>query len=264
MEVFALIGPSGTGKSHHALEVADRYSIDYIIDDGLLIKDQQVVAGISSKKEDNKVTAIKRALFSFPDHREAVKEAIRRHKPDKILVISTSEKMVGKIVERLEIPYPHTMIHIEDVASADDIAAAKEERNKKGKHVIPVSYIEVKKSFPGQLVGRIWFFRKNGDRRDKTIVRPPFSYFGKVSVKQRVIRDIVGYILRNMDNVTSHSCDISFESEHINVDVSVVVKYGIAIPFLASSIKRKIRGSIQYFTGLEVGLVNINVEGLAL
>jgi len=37
MEIFALMGESGTGKSYKALLVAHKYSINYIIDDGLLM-----------------------------------------------------------------------------------------------------------------------------------------------------------------------------------------------------------------------------------
>ena len=35
MEVLALVGPSGTGKSHRALVVAHDYNVDAIIDDGI-------------------------------------------------------------------------------------------------------------------------------------------------------------------------------------------------------------------------------------
>ena len=38
MYICALVGPSGTGKSHRALWVAKEHNIDYIIDDGLLIR----------------------------------------------------------------------------------------------------------------------------------------------------------------------------------------------------------------------------------
>ena len=37
MKVYALIGPSGTGKSYHVPHLAQKYKIDCIIDDGLLI-----------------------------------------------------------------------------------------------------------------------------------------------------------------------------------------------------------------------------------
>jgi len=38
MKVIALVGGSGTGKSHKALLIAHKENIEYIIDDGLLIK----------------------------------------------------------------------------------------------------------------------------------------------------------------------------------------------------------------------------------
>ena len=37
MKVIALVGPSGTGKSHHAFSVARKFNTELIIDDGLLI-----------------------------------------------------------------------------------------------------------------------------------------------------------------------------------------------------------------------------------
>jgi ABC-type oligopeptide transport system ATPase subunit len=37
-KVFALVGGSGTGKSFRAKLVAQKYGIDFIIDDGLLDK----------------------------------------------------------------------------------------------------------------------------------------------------------------------------------------------------------------------------------
>ena len=50
MEVYALIGASGTGKSHNAYIVMEQYSIDMMIDDGLLIKDGKKMAGTSAKQ----------------------------------------------------------------------------------------------------------------------------------------------------------------------------------------------------------------------
>ena len=66
MEVIALVGPSGTGKSHRALLVAHNNQADAIIDDGLLIKNGKIIAGKSAKREQNKVLAVKRAIFVLP------------------------------------------------------------------------------------------------------------------------------------------------------------------------------------------------------
>ena len=46
IKVYAFVGPSGTGKSYRAQMVANENGIKYIIDDGLLIKDNEVIAGV--------------------------------------------------------------------------------------------------------------------------------------------------------------------------------------------------------------------------
>ncbi|MBR1802790.1 MAG: hypothetical protein IJ777_02310 [Clostridia bacterium] len=50
IKVYAFIGPSGTGKSYRAQMVASENNINYIIDDGILIKDNGIIAGSSAKK----------------------------------------------------------------------------------------------------------------------------------------------------------------------------------------------------------------------
>ena len=75
MEVIALVGPSGTGKSHRALLVAHNNQADAIIDDGLLIKNGKIIAGKSAKREHNKVLAVNLAIFVLPGHAEEVRKA---------------------------------------------------------------------------------------------------------------------------------------------------------------------------------------------
>ena len=48
IKVYAFVGPSGTGKSYRAQMVAGEYDIHYIIDDGLLIKDNEVIGNGSN------------------------------------------------------------------------------------------------------------------------------------------------------------------------------------------------------------------------
>ena len=43
MKVYAFVGPSGTGKSYRAQMVASEKEIHFIIDDGLLIKDNNAL-----------------------------------------------------------------------------------------------------------------------------------------------------------------------------------------------------------------------------
>ena len=63
MRVLAFVGPSGTGKSYRAQLVARENNIHYIIDDGLLINENEVLAGTSAKKAPTKIETVKHALF---------------------------------------------------------------------------------------------------------------------------------------------------------------------------------------------------------
>ena len=64
MEVYALIGKSGTGKSFQAMNLCKQYNIESIIDDGLFIYKSTVVEGVSAKRAETKIGAVKTALFS--------------------------------------------------------------------------------------------------------------------------------------------------------------------------------------------------------
>ena len=105
MDVIALVGPSGTGKSHRALIVAHEHKADAIIDDGLLIKDGKIIAGHSAKRESSKIMAVRRAIFSLPGHAEEVRNVIQEVQPHRILILGTSENMIHKIAEILKLSF---------------------------------------------------------------------------------------------------------------------------------------------------------------
>ena len=116
MDVIALVGPSGTGKSHRALLVAHEHKADAIIDDGILIKDGKIIAGHSAKREPSKIMAVRRAIFILPGHAEEVRAAIEEVEPHRILILGTSENMVYKIAKILGLPSISKIVHIEDIA----------------------------------------------------------------------------------------------------------------------------------------------------
>ena len=97
MTIYALVGKSGTGKSFRAKLIAEQYALTAIIDDGLLIQDEKIVAGKSAKHEKTYMGAVRVALFDDKEHRDAVAKAIQKQNVKKILIIGTSEKMVQKI-----------------------------------------------------------------------------------------------------------------------------------------------------------------------
>lgn len=147
VQVYALVGESGTGKSFRSKLLAEQYGIHAIIDDGLLIQDDKIVAGRSAKREKTYMGAVRAALFDDKEHRDSVARVLRKTHIKKILLLGTSEKMVMKIAMRLQLPQPQKIIHIEEIASKEDIEKAIKSRQVEGKHVIPVPSIEVKKNY---------------------------------------------------------------------------------------------------------------------
>ena len=82
IKVYAFVGPSGTGKSYRAQMVASEKNVNYIIDDGLLIKDNEVIAGESAKKAPTKIETVKHALFYTDEEKESyIEESLERKLP---------------------------------------------------------------------------------------------------------------------------------------------------------------------------------------
>ena len=108
-----LFGPSGTGKSYRAQMVANENKISYIIDDGFLINENDVIAGTSAKKAPTKVETVKKAIFVNEEDRNEMKKAIKKYKPESILILGTSDGMIDKISENLDLPKPCKRIYIQ-------------------------------------------------------------------------------------------------------------------------------------------------------
>lgn len=280
MEVIALVGPSGTGKSHRALLVAHNNQADAIIDDGLLIKNGKIIAGKSAKREQNKVLAVKRAIFVLPGHAEEVRKAIEETKPVRILILGTSENMASKIAKALKLPEVSRFVHIEDIATQSEMDKARFHRLREGKHIIPVPTIELKPHFSGYLVDPINSLLKkrceDGRRRhlgEKSIVRPVFSYYGKLIIDDWAIKAIVRKLLVDGENVTKVADvriehvykgdgEVGFESAGIVIGCDVVISYGKHIPTLVQKLQTQVRKDVEYMTGMVVKKVNITIKAL--
>ena len=280
MEVIALVGPSGTGKSHRALLVAHNNQADAIIDDGLLIKNGKIIAGKSAKREQNKVLAVKRAIFVLPGHAEEVRKAIEETKPVRILILGTAENMASKIAKALKLPEVSRFVHIEDIATQSEMDKARFHRLREGKHIIPVPTIELKPHFSGYLVDPINSLlkkrREDGRRRhlgEKSIVRPVFSYYGKLIIDDWAIKAIVRKLLVDGENVTKVADvriehvykgdgEVGFESAGIVIGCDVVISYGKHIPTLVQKLQNQVRKDVEYMTGMVVKKVNITIKAL--
>lgn len=264
MEVYALVGSSGTGKSYKALEFAYENDIDYIIDDGILIYRNKVLAGISAKQAKTTVEAVKRAIFYNLEHRQKVREVIEKEKINKILVIGTSKKMINQIVDRLSIGKVYKFINIQDISTKDEIEIAKQSR-KEGNHVIPVPAVEIKNMTSGLSINPLKrLFRKGNNINmvvlEKTIIRPTFSYIGKVYIDADVIKQIIEYEVYNFGSIDRiNKINIENCNNFMNIFVSININ-DLEVIKKIESMQQIIKKSIERMTLVNVQKIYINIH----
>ncbi len=270
IRVFALVGESGTGKSFRAKLVSQKYGIDLLIDDGLLIKGDAIVAGKSAKREKLYMAAVKTALFHDKAHRDEVARYLQKHRWKKILLIGTSEKMVFKIAERLQIPHPFKIIKIEDIASKEDIEAAIQSRKIEGKHVIPVPAIEIKRSYPRIFYDSIRvFFQKNMGPNiitppklyEKSVVRPEFSKRGRIVISEAALSQMVIHCVDEFnDAIRIQKITVKSDSQGYRLTVIMELPFGTQLSGNIHNLQQYIIDNIERFTGILIEEVNLVID----
>ena len=283
MEVYALIGASGTGKSHNANSVMQEYGIDMMIDDGLLIRDGKKMAGSSAKAEETTVAAVKRAIFHDPLHAAEVRERIAQLQPKKILIMGTSEKMIDKITTELNLPPVKNKIFIQDIVTPEQIELAQSMR-REGKHVIPLPSIEVKKDLPNYWIDSIRSFvtKKNKDKskgkdkdketdtdksrvssEDKCIVRPRFSQLGRLTISENAIEQIVRHNLM-MQGEFDGSAKIHVDMNEFGVSIycEMKIKFGVPMQQAIEQFQIQTIRDLDEMTNLSVGRIDVRIIGI--
>jgi len=132
---------------------------------GLFIKDNEVIAGSSAKKAPTKIETVKHALFQTDAEKKEIIDAIKKYKPESIMILGTSDNMVHKIAENLGLPKISKIISIDEIATEEEIETARRIRVTEGKHVIPVPTFEIKKDFSGYILDPLQIFKSKGLRK---------------------------------------------------------------------------------------------------
>jgi uncharacterized alkaline shock family protein YloU len=269
VRVYALVGESGTGKSFRAKLVAQKYGIDMIIDDGLLIKGDTLIAGRSAKKEQLYMAAVKTALFHDKAHRDEVARALQREKFRKILVIGTSDRMARKICERLQIPHPVKIIKIEDIASREEIEKAVRSRKVEGKHVIPVPALEIRRNYPSIFYDSIRVFLKRNFGAaparprvyEKSVVRPEYTKRGRVSISEAALSQMVIHCIDEFDDsLRVRRLNIRSDSQGYRLTIVLEVPFGTKLASNAHALQEYIVDNIERFTGILIEEVSIVID----
>ena len=135
-------------------------------------------------------------------------------------------------------------------------------------HVIPVPTMELKSHFRGYLLGSIrsFFKKKNGRKSEETyersVVRPVFSYYGKLTftddVLQRLIHhtltDIYGIAGVNKVKVGKSTQDVG---SGIDVTLSVTILYGENVRALMHQVKDAIQHGLGVIRIIDLSIFDI-------
>lgn len=267
--VYALVGESGTGKSFRAKLLAQKHNISLIIDDGLLIRDDKILAGHSAKREKNYMSAVRVALFDDKEHRDEIARTLQKIKFNKILILGTSEKMVNKIATRLQLPQPSKIIHIEDIATKEEIEKARRSRQVEGKHIIPVPSIEIKRNYPRIFFDKIRIVLKHKENAiapnrnvfEKSVVRPEFSKKGRLEISEAALTQMVMHTVSEFDSaIRVKKLSIKINPEAYRFILLIDVPFGTQLTGMIYKLQEYIIKSIEDYTGILLEEVNIVID----
>ena len=270
IRVFALVGESGTGKSYRAKLVTQKFGIDLLIDDGLLIRDYRILAGHSAKKEKTFLAAVKVALFDDKTHRDEVARKLQSERFKSILLIGTSIKMVNKIADRLQLPQPSRIIKIEEIATQDEIEKALRSRKIEGKHVIPIPSFEAKRNYPGIFYDAIRVFLKRGSPvpilgapriYEKAVVRPEYSKRVRVFISEYALSRIVVHCVGEFDNeIDVKKIVVKSDGPGYRLVITIDVPYGTELSDNIQELQQYVIDNIERYTNILIEEINIIID----
>lgn len=280
MTVFALVGESGTGKSFRAKLIAQENGIEAIIDDGLLIQNDKIIAGRTAKHEKTYMGAVRIALFDDKQHRDQVAKALQTNRIKKLLIIGTSEKMAQKITSRLQIPLPSKIIKIEDIATREELEKAIRSRQIEGKHVIPVPAIEVKKSYSQifydsmkEIAGKSsanfkilnLFGKKKQSTLEKSIVTPEFSKKGRIEISEAALSQMAMHCVSEFSkDIRIKKLSIKTNSRGYKLIITVDVPFGRQLTGEIHRLQQYVIENIEKYTGILIEEVSIIIDKITV
>lgn len=287
--VYAFHGPSGTGKSFRAKLVAQKYGIKAIIDDGLLIVEDSIAAGRSAKLEENYMGAVRVALFDDKEHRDQVAKTIRDLRLKKILILGTSEKMVGKIAMRLQLPTPEKYITIDEIATPEQIAEAQRSRLIEGKHVIPVRANAVKSRNYSRIfydsvlvsLSKRKIFSKmlknvlktpqpnpvdvNAKLYEKSVVRPSFSKKDRKPISQAALARMTVHDVHQFNQaIRIKRLSIKTDQTGYRFILTVDVPFGVPLAQFSGDLKQYVISMIEKVSSILIEDVSIVIDRILM
>ena len=237
-----------------------------------MIQGTKILAGTSAKNEENRIQAVKRAIFTDDEHAKAVRDALAASNIKRLLIIATSDNMINKITGRLHLDPPVKTVYISQIATKAEIKKARYSRLHDGKHIVPVPTVELKPHFTGYFANLPYnlFSKERSEKKDadRSIVRPMFSFYGKLLIADTAIEDIIKLVAAKQDGVDKVTAikvrRRSDNSKGIVIGLEVVLFYGEQIFDITHKLQNKIKEKIEFMTAMQVKNVNVAIRSLSV
>lgn len=277
--VISFVGVSGSGKSTRAIQVARAYRIEYIIDDGLLIRGSSIIAGTSAKRAETKMDSVRQAMFLDPVRAENMRRALVEHLPSALMILGTSDAMLLRICQNLWLTPPSIKIRIEDVTTEEERNLARNTRMSEGMHTIPVPSMEIKHEFSGYLAEPLakWWQRLGfgnvfgstsgqtpyGD--EHTVVRPTFSTLGHYAMTDQAMKDLIRLLALQVAGISDVvEAKIKKEPYGVILDIDLAVYYGASARTVLAETQAAVSEGVERFTSINVLVANVRAVRVAI
>ena len=216
IKVYAFVGPSGTGKSYRAQMVAGEKDVHFIIDDGLLINDNEVIAGESAKKAAKKIAE----NLGLPKVEETIY----------IKQVATDEEM--ETARKIRVTEGKHVIPVPTFEIKKDFS---------GYLLDPLQIFKSKGKGEKPYIS------------EKSIIRPTFSYLGNFTISDSVFRQIAEYQANRMPEIHKViKSRVQNYGEGVLIYIEVSVIYGYNIQTTLKQFRDKITREIENLTSMNV------------
>ena len=97
---------------------------------------------------------------------------------------------------------------------------------------------------------------------------------GSIHIAEDVVASIAALAVAEVDGVSAtptaggkkssvRNVKLSVDGAKVNIDVSILVRYGYVVTTVAAKVQERIKDALINMAGLEIGSVNIHVNGVA-
>ena len=96
----------------------------------------------------------------------------------------------------------------------------------------------------------------------KVAAHAALECYGVVEMVPRKLSDSISQLFRR--DTGGKGVNVVTNGDRINIDVFVIIKFGVSIAAVAESLKSAVKYKVEQFTGMIVNEVNVNIIGVKL